>query len=83
MFISSKRKELQKRLVDTWVENFLLKKKLENYEQAFGDISAAIENKGKMPKYQDFITQKHRDEWPDLWQAIDRATTVFNHKKED
>jgi hypothetical protein len=83
MLVSSKVKQLQKQLVEVWVANFLLKKRIENYERAFGDIFAAIENKGKMPKYQDFVARKHRDEWPDLWQAIDRATTVFNHKKED
>jgi hypothetical protein len=83
MFISSKRKELQKRLVDTWVDNFLLKKKLENYEQAFGDIVTAIENKGKVPKYQEHVTKKHRDEWPDLWRAIDKALIIFDYKKEN
>jgi hypothetical protein len=83
MFTNSKRKKLQNQLVDTWVENFLLKKKLENYEQAFGDIAIAIQNKGIVPKYQEHVTRKHRDEWPELWRAIDRALTVFNYKKED
>ena len=57
------------------VQQWVRAQNLENeYALLFEKVRAvvnAIENQGLVPKYQNFVARKHREEWPALWQAID------------
>lgn len=41
-------------------------------------VNDAIEDKGRVPKYQEFVMKKHRDEWAALWEALDDLCAEYN-----
>lgn len=75
--------ELEGKLVEVWIENFFLKKKLSNLEKATTELVKAIRDKGAVPQYHNHVMRKHRDEWPTLWQAIDNIVKAHNTREKE
>jgi hypothetical protein len=45
-------------------------------QEALEELRAAIENEGPHPLWHQQTMQRHRQEWPILWRAIDRLRDV-------
>ena len=50
---------------------------MKSLPQAIEDLLEAIDNKGPAPRYHDLIMNKHREEWPLLWERIDALREVL------
>jgi hypothetical protein len=48
---------------------------------AVAEVVAAIRNPGPRPDYHRWVMETHRDQWPSLWQALDRLLAGLS--KED
>lgn len=77
MFKRREHRELESRLIEAWIENFFLKKKVNNMEKATAELIRAVKNKGPVPQYHSHVMKKHREEWPALWKAIDSLTEAY------
>ena len=78
---SSRAKKQEQQLVEAWVELFFLKKQNDEMRDAIYDIIAAIEDKGAVPQYHNHVMRKHKEEWPTLWKAINKAIKAYNSDK--
>lgn len=79
---SSRAEKQEQQLVEAWVELFFLKKQNDEMKNAISSIIAAIEDKGAVPQYHNHVMRKHKEEWPTLWNAIDKAIKAYYIKPE-
>lgn len=77
MFKRREQRELEAKLVEAWIENFFLKKKVKNTDLAIEALVTAIQNKGPVPQYHNHVMRKHREEWPKLWEALDKVVEAY------
>lgn len=82
MFKRRSEKDIEAQLVEAWINNFFLKKRNQNLENAVSDIVKAINDKGKVPQYHAHVLRKHREEWPTLWQALDKLVEAYGNHDE-
>ena len=78
---STREAQLQEKLVEAWIENFFLKKKTSNMENAIAELVKAIRDKGAVPQFHNHVLRKHRSEWPVLWKAIDNIVKEYDARE--
>lgn len=83
MFNRRKHRELESKLVEAWIDNFFLKRKVADLEKATAGLVRAIRDKGAVPQYHNHVMKKHRDEWPALWQAIDNIVKAHDLQEKE
>lgn len=83
MFKRRDNQETESKLVEAWIENFFLKKKVENIETATAELVRAIRDKGAVPQFHNHVMRKHREEWPALWKAIDNIVKAYDLREKD
>lgn len=83
MFKRREHRELEGRLVEAWIETFFLKKKIKNTDLAITALISAIGNQGPVPQYHIHVMKKHREEWPQLWEAIDKVVEAYYLREDD
>jgi hypothetical protein len=82
MFRRRTEKDIEAQLVEAWINNFFVKKRNSNLEEAARQIIKAINDKGRVAKYHDHVERKHREEWPALWKAIDNLVLMYKQDDE-
>lgn len=83
VFKRREQRELEGKLVEAWIENFFLKKKVKNTDLAMAALVTAIQDKGAVPQYHAHVMKKHREEWPALWAAIDKIVEAYYLREND
>lgn len=57
--------------IQQWISANSCQAELDILRAKIAELDTIIQNRGLVPRYQDFVERKHRDEWPLLWSAID------------
>lgn len=78
MFRRREHREIEGRLIEAWIENFYLKRKVNNMDKATAALVKAVRDKGAVPQFHNHVMRKHREEWPTLWKAIDSLIEAYD-----
>lgn len=74
------KREQEQFAISQWIYSEKHRHDLAELSKHVYNVIRAIDEKGLVPKYHDFVLKKHRDEWPQLWAALDDLRYYVNDK---